>query len=272
MKTVGLLFGGFVFLFFPGCSSTFRPDVATSIENKDSVFLERGGLAMNLGPLARSIMTVSVERIVENRRTRSTGTGFVVGMLDGFCHVITAGHGVAGKVIKIEIQSWDVVLPKRVINQYKPQAEQIGDIAALMYKSNPSDCHKLPINIEESPLRLGQPIMAYGNPDLTSWDGSTVNDKTVVVGVVNSVMSSPTYVGSSLYTTTYVTGPGFSGGPVVTVNAQGTPSGLVGVSSYLLTDQTKGGALNPQRSAFTPIKAVNEFLALKKESVEIKHN
>jgi hypothetical protein len=156
------------------------------------------------------------------------GTGF---MIEGG-QIVTAAHVVfRPDRLKITTRSGQTVDAEHV------RIDEVRDVAILKAKQPLTGVPPLPIDARE--VRVGEPVWALGHTGHGYWALSWGMSEGIASGQVDMFGAHLVLFDGAVY-------PGFSGGPVVTIDAQGKPH-VVGVNHAILF--TGNGGLAPISSA-----------------------
>ncbi len=153
--------------------------------------------------------------VTPKRATPPHGTGF---MIDGG-QIVTAAHVVLRPDrLKVTSRSGQTVDAELV------RIDEVRDVAVLKPKT-PLD-KVPPLRIEAADVRVGQPVWALGHTGSGVWALSWGMSAGIASGIVDLFGAKLVLFDAAVY-------PGFSGGPVVDVDATGKPR-VIGVNHAIL--------------------------------------
>lgn len=195
------------------------PDIVTStvLNEQERVF---GDIYVKVSPSVVAITTAVQANDNAGLRPVGTGSGFVVDIQG---HIVTNFHVIA-EATRIEVALHDGTIARADIVGTDPDS----DIAVIRVQNVPADRLRPVAFGDSNELRVGQTVLALGNPFQNDW--------TLTAGIISAlnrrIIGLSNYSIGGVIQTDAALNPGNSGGPllnlrgeVIGVNSQGVSSG-----------------------------------------------
>lgn len=208
-----------------------------------------------------ALIAVEVVNMDQQSITSHSGMGFVIAKDNLSCYVVTANHVVKATYSFISYQNWESAKKKEDIEFVG--ADDNLDIAVLKFPLKDNNC--TPINIEElnQPITLGEQVLVYGNLPIRFNGLSTRMYKTVINGVVSTIIDNYSERGFSVFASSAVIAPGFSGGAVFTFSNKNNKAQFIGMVIEKLEQKAHQGQTIPLTIIIprnTLIESVNNII------------